>query len=323
MGYKYAIVIVTYNRVQLLRECVVHARRQTSRADSIIIVDNASTDETGTYLASLEGESNIEIIRLAHNIGGAGGFAKGMEYSLQKPIDCVLLIDDDAMIAEDYMEQILAARKRYPQYRALAGAVEKHGKIDTFHRRDLLKVGLLSRNVPEQNYRKGSFACDIASFCGMVVDIGLIREIGLPHAEYFIWFDDTEYSLRVRWHSRFLVVTDAVLDHQSEADIRNYPRRYDWKEYYAIRNRILMVKEHGSIVDEMVNFLDLFVRVIFRNWLFGVIRRDHYYWKYERSLVKAALRDCGRKKPHNIVLERPQSGKDVAFHALSAQQNKI
>ena len=50
----YAIVIVTYNRVQLLRECVAHAEAQTSRPDSIIIVDNASTDDTRAYLEELE-----------------------------------------------------------------------------------------------------------------------------------------------------------------------------------------------------------------------------------------------------------------------------
>lgn len=293
----YAIVIVTYNRVQLLRECVAHAEAQTSRPDSIIIVDNASKDDTRAYLEELEKESNIEVISLPQNIGGAGGFVKGMEYALRKNVACILLIDDDAMIGKDYMEKILAARERHPQYRAWAGAVEKEGRIDTFHRRTLLKAGLLSRNVEEKDYGQDWFACDIASFCGMVVDTGLVREIGLPHAGYFICYDDTEYSLRVRRYSRFLVVTDAVLNHRSKAQVQNHPRRYDWKDYYAIRNRLLMVKEHGTVVDEVVNFLDIFVHVIFRNWLFGLIRRDHYDWKYERGLVRAALRDSGKAKP--------------------------
>lgn len=296
MAARYAIVIVTYNRADLVRECIACAETQTSRPDSIIVVDNASTDDTANCLESLKKENDIDIIRLPQNIGGAGGFAIGMERALQKNVDCVLMIDDDAMIERDYMEKILSARERYPQYRALAGAVEKDGRIDTFHRRTLLKAGLISKNVDVKDYGQKRFECDIASFCGMVVDTGLIKEIGLPHAEYFICYDDTEYSLRVRRHSKFLVVTDAVLDHRSKAHVQNDPRRYDWKEYYAIRNRLLMVKEHGNVVDVAVNFLDIFIHVIFRNWLFGLVRRDHYDWKYERSLVKAALRDSGKVK---------------------------
>ncbi len=73
---EYAVVIVTYNRIQLLRECVVHAVSQTSCPKSIIIVDNASTDETEEYLESLKQHEYFEVIRLPQNIGGAGGFAK-------------------------------------------------------------------------------------------------------------------------------------------------------------------------------------------------------------------------------------------------------
>ena len=73
---KYAIVIVTYNRRQLLEECVEKAYRQTTPAQSIIIINNASTDGTRAYLKELAAESTIyDIINLSQNIGGAGGFS--------------------------------------------------------------------------------------------------------------------------------------------------------------------------------------------------------------------------------------------------------
>ncbi len=323
MKQKYAIVIVTYNRVQLLRECVAHVKAQTRQADSIIIVDNASTDETGEYLLRLEKENNIEIVRLLQNMGGAGGFAAGMQHALQKNVDCMLLIDDDAMPAADYMEKILAARSCSSQYRAFAGAVKSGGRISTSHRADLRKAGLLSVNIPEKNYQGASFVCDIASFCGMVVDTELVRLIGLPRAEYFIWFDDTEYSLRIHRYSRFLVITDADIDHKTEQEIYSRPRRYGWKDYYAVRNRLLMVKEHGNILNRVINLAHMFLHIMFRNWLFGLIRRDHYDWKYERNLVKAAWKDSRRERLHNIVMERPQPEQDIAFDALPAPQNRI
>lgn len=293
INIKYAVVIVTYNRECLLRECVENVVNQTLVPDSIVIVNNASTDNTLNYLEELNKKKKcFDIINLPHNIGGAGGFAKGIERVLRKNVECVLIIDDDAMIARDYMEQILQARHDYPEYKAFAGILRTDGKIDTFHRRNLKKVGLMFKNCKEQEYKQPCFACDIASFCGMVVDVSLIKQIGLPHAEYFIWYDDTEYSLRIHQYSRFLVVTTAEINHKTKNISVKRPRRYDWKDYYAVRNRLLMVKEHGNSMDKIINFIDLFIHVILRNWLFGVIRRDGYGWEYERTLVSKAIKNA-------------------------------
>lgn len=301
MSAKYAVVIVTYNRAQLLRECITQTVSQTIEPTNIIVVNNASTDETEAYLENITSKNNIDIINLPQNIGGAGGFTKGMERALEKDVDCVLMIDDDAVMADDYMEKILKAREFYPKYKAFAGVVETEGQIDLFHRRNLVKPGLITQNVKKEEYKQEYFTCDSASFCGMVVDIELIRQIGLPHAEYFIYFDDTEYSLRICRHSKFLVVVGAKLNHKTEMSYSSHPRRYGWKDFYAVRNRLLMVKEHGNIVDWVVNFTDIFIRIIFRNWLFWVIKKDHYDWKYERTLVKAAIRDFGILRTHESI----------------------
>ena len=293
---KYAIVIVTYNRETLLRECVSRAFHQTVQAESIIIVNNASTDGTKEYLEGLRKQSGIyDIINLPRNIGGAGGFAKGIEIAAEKDVECVLIIDDDAMVAENYMELLLQARQSHPQYRAFAGAVQVRGKVDVFHRRSVSKAGMLFKNYGEEVYKAPCFECEIASFCGMVLDADLIRQIGIPHAGYFIWHDDAEYSLRVRKYSRFLVVTGAVLDHKTKPNDAVYPRRYDWKEYYAVRNRILLMREHGTAVDKAINGMHLFLHVIVRNWLFGLVKKGHYDWKYEKDIVRKAIRDANRK----------------------------
>lgn len=306
---RYAIVIVTYNRVDLLRECIAHAVSQTSFPASIIVVNNASTDNTGAYLASLASQDFIDVVNLSQNIGGAGGFAKGIKCALEKDVDCVLVIDDDALIAKDYMEKILRAREQYPNYHAFAGVVETEGEIDLCHRRNFSKSGLMPRNVRRERYKQDYFTCNCASFCGMVVDTGLIRHIGLPHSEYFISFDDTEYSLRICRCSKFLVVVNAKLNHKREPEHPGYPRRYGWKDYYAVRNRLLMVKEHGNILDRVVNFIDIFIHIIFRNWWFGLTRRDHYDWKYERRLVRTAVHDYADRKTQNIVMKREEQDK--------------
>lgn len=108
---KFAVTIVTYNRLELLKECVQQVLSQTVPFSYICIVDNHSTDGTSKYLDQLVAETQtassdknkpeFHILHLPENIGGAGGFAKGIDDLGKTDCDWILIIDDDAMIAAD------------------------------------------------------------------------------------------------------------------------------------------------------------------------------------------------------------------------------
>ena len=107
MARRYAVVIVTYNRLTLLKECIQCVETQTIPATKIIVVNNASTDKTTDFLSEKRKQNDkFYIIECKQNIGGAGGFYKGVKKASEEDIDMMLLIDDDAMIADNYMEQI-------------------------------------------------------------------------------------------------------------------------------------------------------------------------------------------------------------------------
>lgn len=72
-------VVVTYNRLALLKECLDALDKQTYPIHKIVIVDNCSTDGTGAFLESLANQSRYMIIRTIENIGGSGGFSLGLK----------------------------------------------------------------------------------------------------------------------------------------------------------------------------------------------------------------------------------------------------
>lgn len=293
---KYAIIIVTYNRKRLLQECVANALNQTIPADKIVIVNNASTDGTMEYLQTDVFKSErFEIIHCDENVGGAGGFYRGMEKALSYDVDWMIIIDDDAILNTDYAEKLLRWLENRDEYQAAAGIVKVNGKTDRYHRRRLSKYGMFLKPLGDAYYQKLTFTCDIASFCGMLVRKSLIEKIGLPHADYFIFHDDTEYSLRILKYSKFLVVTDAILNHKTNLNTERNPRRYTWKDYYEIRNRLLLIREHGNQFDILINEIDIFIKKVFRNWLFGLLKRDGYDWKYELETACRAIKDSRKE----------------------------
>ncbi len=235
----HAIVIVTYNRLELLRQCLDAVRAQTRPYDRIIIVDNASTDGSRQWLCRLQGEPGLRILFGKKNIGGAGGFAKGLMEAVKLDADWITLIDDDAMLRPDFLHQICQAIRRTDgRYASYAGIPLTKG-IRPGHRRRV-RGTILKREtaVPKAEYRKEFFTCDIASFCGLVVSAEAVRKVGYPRQDFFIWFDDTEYSLRLSRISPVLNWNKAVIDHRAKVGEPAGPA--GWKDYYGIRNKIIV-----------------------------------------------------------------------------------
>lgn len=244
---KNVVVIVTYNRRKLLEECLEAVTEQTYPFDQIVVVDNCSTDGTREFLRTLEkSEPRLRVIYEKQNLGGAGGFYDGIKLADGADPDWILIIDDDAMIRRDYME-ILMKFSDEPKVNALAGSVYVDGKIHTMHRRNVTSRLLFTETeIPVKAYKEETFLCDCATFCGLLVRGSAVRKIGLPRKEYFIWYDDSEYSLRFSGLGRILCVPAAGLDHKTTLpqESEGLLRRTGWRHYYGYRNRYDTAKKH-------------------------------------------------------------------------------
>lgn len=103
------MVVVTYNRKDLLVQCLSAALGQSKPLDGIVVVDNASTDGTREFLRS-EGflsRDNVTLLSLEENSGGAGGFYTGLKYAMDNGADWVWMMDDDAVPNPDALEKLL------------------------------------------------------------------------------------------------------------------------------------------------------------------------------------------------------------------------
>uniref|UniRef100_UPI0040289A9D glycosyltransferase n=1 Tax=Lachnospira sp. TaxID=2049031 RepID=UPI0040289A9D len=114
---KYSVIIVTYNRCELLKEAVECALNQSVKPSHIVIINNASDDGTYEYLKKLnkdyKGGTSLVIKTLKKNTGGAGGFYYGLKAAHQLGDDWHVIIDDDAMLELDFMYRISGAIKIY------------------------------------------------------------------------------------------------------------------------------------------------------------------------------------------------------------------
>ncbi len=241
--YRYSVVIVTYNRLELLKECLEHCFSQSVPFEEIVVVDNHSDDGTEEYLKGLcPAYPALNVCWTEKNIGGAGGFCKALETVDKDRADFILLIDDDAIIDRDYIRNI------EPYITEGIGAYS--GSVlmpdGSPRQRHMLKsrTFLLLKPVNERMYSYKYFDYDVSSFCGLLISSGLIKECGLPIREYYIWHDDIEYSMRLREKTIFRNINAATLIHKTGQT--GSSKRFCWKSYYGGRNSWDVAKKYSA-----------------------------------------------------------------------------
>lgn len=275
---RFGVVIVTYNRLSLLKECIECVMCQTRPFDYVMIVNNCSTDGTSEYLNNYKSFKyllDFNVYNTKNNLGGAGGFRIGVEQIYSK-VDYVLLIDDDAMLDKEFLNNI--ERNMDDSIFAYSGTVETNNVIDTSHRRKVKNSILMTKDdISIEEYKKTYFDYDMATFCGLMVSSKIIQMIGFPKSEYFIWYDDTEYSLRIRKYSKIRNINSSKINHKA---ISSFSTELSWKSYYGYRNAIDMGRMYSKLP---------IVYLVYR-WSFHIVRFLIY------SVKSLLQRDTQKKK---------------------------
>ena len=101
---KVAAVVVTYNRIDLLKQCVEALLKQKYPCD-ILLVNNNSVDGTEEWALELVNKfDNIKYQNTGANLGGAGGFNYGMRWAVEAGYEFVWVMDDDCLPKENCLE---------------------------------------------------------------------------------------------------------------------------------------------------------------------------------------------------------------------------
>ena len=208
---KILAVVVTYNRKELLCECLEALLHQECSFLDILIVDNASTDGTYDYIEKYLKDKRVIYENTGSNIGGAGGFNYGMKLGVKLGYDYIWLMDDDTIVKKDSLTKLLEADNYLKgDYGFLSSkALWTDGNICRMNKQKLKKCSKNSK------YQEIYFA----SFVSFFVKTSVIKEVGLPIKEFFIWADDCEYSYRIQKKYNCYLINDSEVVHKTSNNI--------------------------------------------------------------------------------------------------------
>lgn len=201
-------VVVTYNRLSDLKDCIQALKSQTKANEfDIFVVNNGSTDGTAEYL---ESENGIQFIN-QENLGGAGGFYTGMKYAYENNYTWIWLMDDDGLPEKKQLEELLLFHQNHPRYYFLNALVLNKDSHNEFAFNSPI-LGTV------EDTKKLEFLNDfIKPFNGTFIHRKMISDIGFIKKEMFIWGDEREYTSRARIKGYYPVtVTSAIHYHPKE-----------------------------------------------------------------------------------------------------------
>lgn len=245
-------MVVTFNRLALLQRLVARLREVSGVAE-VLVLDNASTDGTGEWLATLAGESGITARISPDNRGGAGGFHDGLAWALQRDADLVWLMDDDAVPMAGCLERLLE-RDDLDFWGPAVLAEHDHSQLCFPIRLPGGTRAVRRMAEVEAAAVDGLIAGVVIPFNGVLVTRDLVAKIGLPREEFFIWGDDVEYLWRAeRAGARIATVVDAHFSNPATDDLGT-PMMFgrttynhtpsDLKHYCMARNNTVNLRDY-------------------------------------------------------------------------------
>jgi GT2 family glycosyltransferase len=251
-----AIAIVTYNRSGMLRGLLASIERMTTPPWKVVVVDNASTDDTQAVIAEAAARfpAGMLVNRLMEiNTGGSGGFSEGARQAVDLGADWVWLMDDDVEIIPDALEKFAPWMERF---RVIHG--RRYDTDGTPFYWQAKFNGFLGVPLPYsvRDFNTAGYAVtNSGTFEGMLIETDIVRQVGLPDPRFFIAWDDAIYAWLAAQVTTVVYVDTFVLQKkrpqkQVNLGLRHLNDSSALVKYHVMRNRAYVGRyfaEHGKL----------------------------------------------------------------------------
>jgi len=297
-------VVVTWNRVKLLIECLTMLGSQTRPPDVVVVVDNASTDGSADVIRAQF--PHVYLVTLTRNTGGAGGFSAGLAEAVDTHhADLVWVMDDDTIPAETTLAELLESYAAYGPGLGLVASrvvwIDGQDQPRNIPRNIPRYPGRVYRADRRAALAAGGRPVRTASFVSLLIEAGAIREFGLPTADFFIWNDDFEFTARLLRHRKGIYARKAIVVHKTVELGTKLVDPGD-RFYNEVRNKIWVFRAGEAFAPTEACAR---VGAALRNWALF----------YYHSHNKAAMRRGFRRGLRDGLMTRPRPTREVLAEA--------
>ena len=301
-GPKVAIIILNFNVSFETLKCVASVNNSTYNNFEILVVDNGSTDDSAAVLAA-KLPKEVTFIK-NQNTGYAGGNNLGLRWALKHGADYALILNPDTAIDPGAVSELVnyanAAGTKIgfmgPRI-FLSGNVSEPtiysdgGRIHwTLTRATLAHHG---ESASRLELNQNPFSCDYVTGTALFVSRAVLEKVGLIREDYFLYYEDTDWSLRCRRLGyKLMIVPSAKVYHEESKSTGLLSPRYI---YYNTRNGLYLALWNGSMVLRWLARLNSIFK-LFKQPIKYFLRPSQRHWikPVTRAIIDVWLGRTGR-----------------------------
>jgi rhamnopyranosyl-N-acetylglucosaminyl-diphospho-decaprenol beta-1,3/1,4-galactofuranosyltransferase len=293
---KICAIVVTFNRINLLKDVIKSLRNQSFKLDEILVVNNNSSDGTKEWL---DNQKDLKIIHQG-NYGGAGGFSTGVEWAFKNGFEWFWLMDDDIEMAPDCLETLIKFKGLseclHPvKYYTDNVMMNWESFLDPTTGRviSLYNKGLDDKEITYVN---------VGNFEGMLISRNVVGKIGFPDKRFFINGDDLIYGYLASFHTNVSIVNNAKMIRKKKSiddEILS-----DFAIYYFLRNLYLKNEILDLKYPNYKRLRNFYTNLIFLKTFFAVFRGSIVRNSFKEKLISLknvlrAYKDYKQRKINN------------------------
>ena len=258
------VIVLNYNGYEDTKKCIESVLKNTYSNFEVLIVDNASVDDSETRLR--EDFPQCVVLQTGSNLGYAGGNNVGIKYAVEKEAEYICILNNDTLVAEDMIEILVSHLKKFPQ--SIVGPATLFWKSNIIHSaganidfwRGISNIPYYSEKI--ENIRKNSISCDYLEGTCLMFSTKYIDTIGLLPEIYFMYFEETEWCWRAKKRGINVVcIPKAKLWHKGSASSNKVS---GMKQRLEDRNRIIFEQRNASIAQRIFFFVYVWTQLLFR-----------------------------------------------------------
>ncbi len=246
-------VVLNWNGYEDTAKCLVSLRQATYPNLKIVLVDNGSTDGSAEKLERSFPE--IATLKLPHNGGYAAGNNAGIRFALKNGADYVLVLNNDVVVDKNFIQPMLELLERKPA----AGIVTCKVYYELEPQRIYSAGGTFSLwlctgvndfqgqisnafHSSQEREREVTFIPG----CVFLARRAVFEKIGMMEEKFFLYFEDLEFSRRVRERFKLFYTPRGTIYHKSGAGTgwAYYTPTY---LYYHTRNRFWVFRDDPAV----------------------------------------------------------------------------
>jgi GT2 family glycosyltransferase len=195
-------ILVNWNGRDVTLECLASLAHIRYRTNSIVVVDNASTD--GSVDAIRRHHPDVTVLAMKENHRFAGGNNAGMRHALEHGADMILLLNNDTTVADDFLTHMVGRMQSHPAIGMVAPKIYYHddpariwfaGGVVSMWTGTMRHTGIRERDNGQHDT---AGEIDYASGCCILVRRSVVERVGMLDESFYMYTEDADWSMRVR-----------------------------------------------------------------------------------------------------------------------------